>query len=175
MKKSVRLISILLAMLMCLSCASVGVFAEYADYSRPAGSNALDHPVISASQCGSMILDKVDDLLREKDIKGHIGYGINFDYDVTSIDAALSTIHTLVNHKIWSVNTSWVGDIRRLNFNSLLNSPYRTSAGTSDLAILYAMFGFLRDNAERIGKLVDGEWDNGSGEEGRHIHLIAAP
>ena len=162
MKKSVRLISILLAMIMCLSCASVGVFAEYADYSRPAGTNALDHPVINAAQCGSMILDKVDDLLREKDIKGHIGYGINFDYDVTSIDAALRTIHTLVEHKIWSVSTSWVGDIRRLDFSSLLVSPYRTSVGSTDLQILYAMFGFLSDNAERIGKLVDGEWDNGS-------------
>ena len=162
MKKSVRLISVLLAMILCLSCTSVGVFAEYADYSNPAGMNALDHPYISAYQCGSMILDRVDELLAEKDIHGHIGYTINFDYDVRNIDAALSTVHTLVNHKIWSVSTSWVGDIRRLEFRSLLNSPYRTSQGCTDLQILYALFGFLKDNAERIGKLVDGEWDNGS-------------
>lgn len=162
MKKSTRLISVLLAMILCLSCTSVGVFAEYADYSSPAGMNALDHPYISAYQCGSMILDRVDELLAEKDIHGHIGYTIDFDYDVRNIDAALSTVHTLVNHKIWKVSTGWVGDIRRLNFDSLLNAPYRTSQGCTDLQILYALFGFLRDNAERIGKLVDGEWDNGS-------------
>ncbi|MBQ7547842.1 MAG: dockerin type I repeat-containing protein [Clostridia bacterium] len=162
MKKSTRLISVLLAMILCLSCTSVGVFAEYADYSSPAGMNALDHPYISAYQCGSMLLDRVDEMLAEQDIHGHIGYTIDFDYDVRNIDAALSTVHTLVNHKIWKVSTSWVGDIRRLNFDSLLNAPYRTSQGCTDLQILYALFGFLRDNAERIGKLVDGEWDNGS-------------
>ena len=65
MKKSTRLISVLLAMILCLSCTSVGVFAEYADYSSPAGMNALDHPYISAYQCGSMLLDRVDELLEQ--------------------------------------------------------------------------------------------------------------
>lgn len=169
MKKSVRLISILMAMLLCFSCMTTGVWAEYADYTHPASTNSLDHPVISAYQCGSRILDMVDKMLFEmnedKDgkLKGHIGYTLDVDYDLSSIDGALRSIRSLLSCWAWDVvGTSIVGDLKRIDFDSLLASPYRTTVGATDLQILYAMFNFLRDNKNLIGKLIDGQWDNGS-------------
>lgn len=168
MKKSVRLISILMAMLLCFSCMTTGVWAEYADYSHPAGTNALDHPVISAYQCGSLILDKIDKMLydmnEDKDgkLKGHIGYTLDVDYDLSSIDGALKSIRSLLSCWAWdAIGTSIVGDLKRINFDALLASPFRTTVGATDLQILYAMFNFLRDNKNLIGKLIDGGWDNG--------------
>ena len=170
MKKSVRLISILMAMLLCFGTMTTGVWAEYADYSHPAGTNALDHPVISAYQCGSRILDMVDEMLFEmnedKDgkLKGKIGWPLNLSYDLSSVDGALQSIRNLIYSSVWDnpiVTTGSVGDLKRINFDSLLASPYRTTVGATDLQILYAMFGFLRDNKNLIGKLIDGDWDNG--------------
>ncbi len=168
MKKSVRLISILMAMLLCLSCMSTGVWAEYADYSRPAGTNSLDHPVISAYQCGSRILDMVDEMLakmneeKEGKLKGHIGLTLDVDYDLSSIDGALHSIRSLQSCWVWNdIGTGTVGDLKNLNFSALNRSPYRTTEGSTDLQILYALFEFLKDNKLLIGKLVDGEWNNG--------------
>lgn len=168
MKKSVRLISVLMAMLLFFGCMTTGVSAAYADYTHPAGTNSLDHPVISAYQCGSMILDKVDAMLektnKEKDgqLQGHIGYTLDVDYDLTSIDGALRSVRSLQNCWAWdTVGTGILGDIKRVNFSSLNASPFRTTVGATDLQILYALFGFLRDNKTLIGKLVDGKWDNG--------------
>lgn len=170
MKKSVRLISILMAMLLCFSCMTTGVWAEYADYSRPAGTNSLDHPVISAYQCGSLLLDKIDEMLTKMDtdkdgkLHGKIGWPLNLSYDARTIDGALHTVHNLVDSGLldnFLVTEDTVGDLDNVNFNSLLASPYRTTVGSTDLQILYAMFGFLRDNRNLIGKLIDGSWDNG--------------
>ena len=170
MKKSVRLISILMAMVLCFSCMTTGVWAEYSDYSHPAGTNALDRPVISVYQCGSMILDKIDAMLakmdEEKDGKlhGSIGWPLNVSYDLRSIDGALRTVHSLVDSGILDlaiVTETTVGDLDNIRFGSLIASPYRTTVGSTDLQIIYAMCNFLKDNINLIGKVVDGQWDNG--------------
>ena len=170
MKKSIRLISILMAMLLCFGCMTTGVWAEYADYSHPAGNNALDHPVISVYQCGSMILDKIDAMLTKMDadkdgkLHGSIGWPLNVSYDARSIDGILRTVHSLVDSGLMDnilVTESTVGDLDNIRFGSLIASPYRTTVGSTDLQIIYAVCNFLRDNVDLIGKVVDGKWDNG--------------
>ncbi len=170
MKKSIRLISILMSMILCFSCMTTGVWAEYADYSHPASTNSLDHPVISVYQCGSMILDKVDTMLTEMDaekdgkLHGSIGWPLNISYDARTIDGVLRTVHSLVDSGLldnFLVTESTVGDLDNVRFGSLIRSPYRTSVGATDLQIIYAMFNFLKDNKDLIGKVVDGKWDNG--------------
>ena len=57
MKKSIRLLSVLLAMVLCFTCMSVGVSAAYYSYTYPAGFEH-DKAYISVFQCGSIIADK---------------------------------------------------------------------------------------------------------------------
>ena len=99
MKKSIRLLSVLMAMVLCFSCLGTGVSAAYYDYSQPAGYDALEHPYISAFQCGSIIIDKLDEILAEKDMHGDvevIGISLGISYDLRSIDQARETVHTLL-------------------------------------------------------------------------------
>lgn len=165
MKKSVRLLSILLAMVLTFSCFSVGASAAYADYSRPAGYDSLDHPYISAYQCSSMILDMVDQMLAQQNLTGDIDAKVisSFHYDLTSIDKAFDTLIRLFNHDLYKKGTGLLdlGDLERINIASIKTAPTRVAAGRTDMEVLLALFGFLRDNKDLIGKIVDGKWDNG--------------
>lgn len=165
MKKSVRLLSILLAMVLTFSCFSVGTYAAYADYSRPAGYDALDHPYISAYQCSSMILDKVDVMLAEQNLTGDIDAKVvsSFHYDLTSIDKTFDTLIRLFNHDLYKKGKGLLdlGDLEHINISSIKTAPTRVAVGRTDMEVLIALFNFLKDNKDLIGKIVDGKWDNG--------------
>ncbi|MGN0635875.1 MAG: dockerin type I domain-containing protein [Acutalibacteraceae bacterium] len=165
MKKSVRLLSILLAMVLTFSCFSVGTYAAYADYSHPAGYDALDHPYISAYQCSSMILDKVDEMLAEQNLVGDIDAKVvsTFHYDLTSIDKTFDSLIRLFNHDLYKKGKGLLdlGDLENINIASIKTAPTRVAVGRTDMEVLLALFGFLRDNKDLIGKIVDGKWDNG--------------
>ncbi|MCR5484471.1 MAG: hypothetical protein K6F09_02640 [Clostridiales bacterium] len=167
MKRSVRIISVLLAMLMALSTMILGVSAEYADYTNPAGYNSLQHPYISAEQCGSYILDKIDALLYEQDIEGNFDYLVgSLDYDFTSVDKALNTLEDIVNSGLYSFGTGLLnlGDLEDININAIRRSngcPRRTTPGRTDLELFYAITQFLYDNKNLLGRVVDSCWDNG--------------
>ena len=165
MKKSIRLLSLLLAMVLTFSCFSVGASAAYADYSRPAGYDSLDHPYISAYQVSSLLLDKVDAMLAEQNLTGTIDAKVvsAFHYDLTSIDKAFDTLIRLFNHDLYKKGTGLLnlGDLEKIKIGSIKTAPTRVAVGRTDMEVLLALFGFLRDNKDLIGKIIDGKWDNG--------------
>lgn len=175
MKKSIRLISLLLAMVLCFSCMTIGVQAARADYTYPAGKDALEHYYISAEQCATMILDKIDlDVLGSEEnaekLKGKIDVPTilewicsDFSYDLTSIDKAFDTLIRLYDSDIYSLGTKVnLGDLEEINISDIrYGRPTRTSTGNTDLNVLVTVFKFLRTNKDLIGKLIDGKWDNG--------------
>ncbi len=165
MKKSTRIISILLAMVLCFGSFGIGASAAYADYTYPAGYDALDHPYISAYQCGSMILDMIDEMLAEEDLKGTLDVYIYspIDYDLTSVDNAFDTLIDIFESTLYKQGTSIInlGDLEDLSIAAVYAAPRRTTVGRTDLEMVYALLNFLRDNRDKIGKIVDSCWDNG--------------
>ena len=164
MKKSIRLLSVLLAMVLCFTCMSMGVSAAYADYSEPAGFEH-DQAYISLYQCGSIIADKIDAMLaaKEDDLKGHVKV-IDIDYDLTSIDKAHQTVHDLLESGVWKNGSNLVnlGDLENINFNAIESMPLRTATGRTDVEVLTYLLKFLYDNWEIIGRVIDGKFNNGS-------------
>ena len=161
MKKSTRLLSVLLAMVLCFTCFSVGVSAAYADYTHPAGYEH-DKAFISMYQCGSIIADKIDALLAEKGKADSVNLVVTtLHYDITSIDAARNTVHTLTNEGIWKTAKSRIGTLGDLNFDAILAMPARSAAGRTDVEVLTGLLKFLYDNYEIVGMIVDGKLDNG--------------
>ena len=167
MKKSLKVVSILLAMIMGFSCMTMGVSAAYADYSTPAGYDSLDHPYISIAQCGSMLLDYVDNMLAEAgtSLVGEIDaiFWSPVTYNFTSVDNALNSIVGIMNSGLVKDAKGLLnlGDLEKININAIKNSPRRTTPGRADLEIVYALTQFLADNRNIIGRIVDSCWDNG--------------
>lgn len=167
MKKSLKVVSILLAMIMGFSCMTMGVSAAYADYSTPAGYDSLDHPYISIAQCGSMLLDYVDNMLAEAgtSLVGEIDaiFWSPVTYNFTSVDNALNSIVGIMNSGLVKDAKGLLnlGDLEKININAINNSPRRTTPGRADLEIVYALTQFLADNRNIIGRIVDSCWDNG--------------
>jgi len=167
MKKSLKVVSILLAMVLGFSCMTTGAGAAYADYSSPAGYDALDHPYVSIAQCGSMLLDYVDEMLANagSDLVGEIDaiFWSPVTYNFTSVDNALNSIVGIMNSGLVEDATGVLnlGDLERININAIRNSPRRNTVGRTDLEIVYALTQFLADNRNIIGRIVDSCWDNG--------------
>ncbi|MBQ3151355.1 MAG: dockerin type I repeat-containing protein [Clostridia bacterium] len=165
MKKSTRIISILLAMVLCFGTFGVGASAAYADYTYPAGYDALDHPYVSAYQCGSMILDMIDEMLAEEDISGSLDIYIypKITYDLTSVDRAFDTLIDIFESDLYKKGLDIIdmGDLERLTIAAVYKAPRRTTVGRTDLEMVYSLFEFLRDNKQYVGNIVDSCWDNG--------------
>ena len=158
MKKSIRLISVLLAMVLCFSSFSVGVYAAKADITQPAGYDALDHPYISAYQVGTFLLDMIDEMLAEDPIQKHIKFGtIDINIDLSSVDNAVATVKGLRDNDTVKNLSGAAGDIDTINYREVNSIPRRTAEGRTDLEVLYGLLGFLKDNKTLIGKALDGE------------------
>ena len=161
MKKSIRLLSVLLAMALCFTCFSVGVGAAYADYTYPAGYEH-DKAFISLYQCGSVIADKVDALLAEKGKADTVNLVVTkLSYDITSIDAARTTVQNLLNEGVWKLAKSRIGTLGDLNFDAITSMPARNASGRTDVEVITSLLKFLYDNAEIVGMIVDGKLENG--------------
>lgn len=158
MKQSKRIISVLLAVVMLLTVVPVQVFAAHTSYAKPSSYDVLDNPVISPAQAASMILDMLDEMLAEKDMTFELDIKVSSKtIDLRSIDRATSSISSL-----WG--WSWLkfafgvlnfGDLEKLNMNWIQNCPKRTQSGKTDLDVVIALCAFLRDNHEKIGKIID--------------------
>ncbi|NLO45491.1 MAG: hypothetical protein GX107_03195 [Clostridiales bacterium] len=165
MKRSLKVVSVLLAMVMGFSGMTIGVSSAYADYSSPAGYDSLDHPYISIAQCGSMLLDYLDQVLGETDLIGVIDAKLwsPVHYNFTSVDNALNSVIGIMNSGLVkdAKNILNLGDLEKIKITAINNSPRRGTPGRTDLEIVYALTQFLADNKNIIGRIVDSCWDNG--------------
>lgn len=174
MSKLSKVLSVLLAMVLLFSTASVGVEAAYSAYKDGAITryDSIDKPVLTVTQYASMALDEVDRMLGESNIK--IKYDVvgmfELDVDLTSVDAALDSVAR--NLQLVRGNTLDMigGDIKEIDFSALanmnanpvtLNCPKRTTAGKTDIDIILALLKFLKDNSDIIAKVPKGSAANG--------------
>ncbi len=174
MSKLSKVLSVLLAIVLLFSTASVGVEAAYEAYKDAAITryDTIDKPVLTTKQYASMALDEVDRMLGERNLK--IKYDVvgmfELDVDLSSVDNALDSIARNLQLVRGSTLEMIGGDIARINFSALVNMnnnpvtltcPKRTTAGKSDIDIILSLLKFLKDNSDIIAKVPKGSKENG--------------
>ncbi len=163
MKQFKKLLCILLVVLMAFSSISIGVSAAYSDYkTKPAGYDVHGDPVISSAQRASMLLDWVDALLAEKDMDYDYDYVIvKVHIDLRSIDRACSSIYNTLNGNTYDLLCKLgAGDLEDINAR-YLSTNRRTTAGITDIDMLYTVIQFANDNSAIIKKFLTGNLDLG--------------
>ena len=96
LNKLLRFISVIMAAAILAGTLSVGAAAlhhPYLDSDLQSNYNSIDQVTLTADQQASLLLDKVDVMLEDKDI--YIDIPIIGDIDLRSIDSALSSIYDL--------------------------------------------------------------------------------
>lgn len=156
MKKAKKILSALLAMTMLFSVMSVGVEAvryQYKD-SGISNYNAIDQPVLTTNQYGTMLLDELDRMLAKENIVESFDLGglATLTIDASSIDKTRASIIDLwgsVQPLLGLVG----GDVKNLNLSALVNDwKPRDAAGVADIHVLYCLFQFLADNSAILKK-----------------------
>lgn len=164
MKKSTKLLSVLLAVLMIFSTMSVMASAYTKEYKSHeaiealGGYNDIDTVTrLSVDVRADMILDWLDELLA--------GLNLNMDLSVlgtlnaTSIDNALNSIVEIVGGSTFSfaAGIGLLGDVKNLNIDAV-KTYRRGSENTGSEYVLYSLVELLgnSNNVGIIKKVVDG-------------------
>ncbi len=150
MKKSTRILTILMACVMLFSSFTV-VGSAYQAYKDDAIANSyddVDAATFTLEQYASMALDEVDRMLAKEQISLNIYIGT---LDMGSISGTIASVENLLE----SVSTllPLLGDAQDLSI-AALEGDRRNE--TADLEIIYSVFDFLADNAEIFEKYVNG-------------------
>lgn len=154
MKKSTRMIAILMAMVMLFSSFAVvgSAYEEYKGSAIADSYNDVDSPEFTLEQYASMALDEVDRMLAEEEIVVDIYIGT---LDLGSVSGAIASIEELLT----SVSTllPLLGDAEDLTIASLEGKKRECDGGTTkDLDIIKGLLNFLADNAPIFQKYANG-------------------
>ncbi|MBO5859195.1 MAG: hypothetical protein J6R20_05405 [Clostridia bacterium] len=150
MKKSIRILSILMAFAMLIGTFSV-MGSAYQAYKNDAIEkyNDVDAPVFTLEQYASMALDEVDRMLAKEQLSVNIYIGVlnlgSITEAVASVESLLSSVSTLL---------PLLGDAQMLKITPLEGDARGT---TDDLEIIYDVFDFLSINAPVFQKYVSGD------------------
>ncbi len=164
MKKSTKLLSVLLAVLMIFSSMSVMASAYTKEYKTSEavkalnGYNEIDTVTrLSVDVRADMILDWLDEMLAGLNIKQDLS--ILGTLDATSIDSALNSIVEIVGGSTFGFagGIGLLGDLKNLNINAV-KTYRRSSADTGSEYVLYSLVELLgnSDNVGIIKKVVNG-------------------
>ncbi len=149
MKKSIRILSILMAFAMLIGSFSV-MGSAYQAYKNDAIEkyNDVDAPVFTLEQYASMGLDEVDRMLAKEQLSVNIYIGVlnlgSITEAVASVESLLSSVSTLL---------PLLGDAQMLKITPLEGDARGT---VDDLEIIYDVFDFLAINAPVFQKYVAG-------------------
>ena len=156
MRKLSKVLSILLAMVLVFSAASIGVEAQYYAYKDvEVAYDAIDQPILSTEQYASMAMDEVDRMLMKENLTVNETFlALEVKGDFSTVDKALDSVDHIYNQ--FSSALGRLGDVGQLDFDPLLNCPRRNDAGASDLDIFKAIIEFLSVNSGILKKAVDG-------------------
>lgn len=173
MSKSKKLLSMLLATIMVFSTFAVGASAAYADYKDDAitSYDSIDQPIFTTEQLASIALDAVDAMLADMDETSIKIPVLNVTIDYSSIDTALDSLEDIYNGGVWGTVESIAGEVgKELTFAALNTNPdgnfaangcRRTTAGKSDVDVVYSLLAFLNDNSNLLAKYGYGTLDLG--------------
>lgn len=164
MSNAKRFLSVILAMILVCSTLVVGANAAYTAYKDGAIAgqyNALDKPVLTTAQYASAAMDEVDRMLSVEQIKLTRADIVVGELDVTSVDNTMDSVYALVNGRLFQSFSGMLGDLKNLNVNCFA-SVRRTTAGKTDIDVIYAVLQFLYDNKGLVKSFLDGTIDLGS-------------
>ncbi len=162
MKKTTKLISVILAIVMTFSVMSAAIVASAHNYTKVKDFR------LDAEQSATLLLDYVDAMLAENAAKsddgGKFEYSLNLGLtkievliDYSSIDAALSSVTALLD-KYFGVAKGLIGDAKNLDYSDL--KGVQRSGG--DLNLVYAALRFLDKNSGILAKVVKGDLSLGA-------------
>lgn len=155
MKKSIRILSILMAFAMLIGSFTV-MGSAYQAYKNDAIEeyNDVDAPVFTLEQYATMALDEVDRMLAKEQLVVNIYIGVlnlgSITETIASVESLLSSVSTLL---------PLLGDAQMLKITPLEGNARgtATTAGTDDLEIIYDVLDFLSVNAPIFQKYVQGD------------------
>ncbi|MBR2869442.1 MAG: hypothetical protein IKB88_10345 [Clostridia bacterium] len=155
MKKSTRILAILMAFAMLIGSFSV-LGNAYQAYKNDGIEkyNDVDAPVFELEQYATMALDEIDRMLAKEQISLNIYIGVlnlgSVTETIASVESLLSSVSTLL---------PLLGDAQMLKIDALEGDARGKANGenTDDLEIIYDLLDFLSSNAEVFEKYVKGE------------------
>lgn len=148
MKKSTRIISLLLAFMMMVGTMSVAASAYHADYLDSAITdqyNSIDKVDLELEQKASILLDQLDVMLQKEDI--YIDVPLIGSIDLRSTDAALNSIYSITGN--WLFGDLIVGDLGVLeDSRAEISTKRRSSTEYSDMEVIESLVAYLAGCAE---------------------------
>ncbi len=160
MKKSTRIFSLFMALMMLVGSFSV-MGSAYKEYKGDAVNyDDIDAATFTTEQYASMGLDEVDRMLAEANLYVNIYVGT---LDVTSIDNAIASVEDILGKAAMLIGA--LGDAANLSIEPLRGK--RRALGTidgvdADLAIVYSVFDFLSANAGIFENYANGSFSLGA-------------
>lgn len=160
-KKSKKLLSVLLAITLIFGSISVGVSAAYAPYLNDAlvdggNYNTIDQVTLTEAQQASVLLDTVDRALADAAIS--IDIPLIGTLNMTSVDNALQSIYNVTGN--WLYGSATVGDLVVLEtYRSDIASVRRTTADKTDVDVLASVVTYLGHCADTLSKIIDGTFN----------------
>lgn len=143
MKKSTRIISLLLAFMMMMGTMSVAASAVRADYLDSAimnQYNTIDKVELNLNQKASILLDQLDVMLQKEDI--YIDIPLIGSIDLRSTDAALNSIYSLTGN--WLFGDLIVGDLGVLeDSRDEIATVRRSSTDKNDMDVIRSLVRYL--------------------------------
>lgn len=165
MKKSTKLLSVILAIIMIFSSMSVLASAAKANYKTVADLNANKaySPYgtvtrLTTEERLSMVFDYLDSVLETTNIKGGMDLSIlgSLSYDVTSVNGILGTVDSVKN--LLSKNAGLLvtlKDAYTLNQNFDVWQSGMTREGSPQLAIVKELLELLQNNANVLFNILN--------------------
>ncbi len=160
MKKTTKLLCILMAFVLLSSYLAVGASA-YQAYNTPSGYNSIGKPTYTYEQTCSMILDFIDVKLADANINEEVDAKVTkIRLNLTSIDKTYQSLTDLLNNGWLAVGNffSIFGDVKNLDGDAI-EDPRRSK--DSDQTVFYALLEFLKDNKNPVAKVVNDTFDWG--------------
>lgn len=160
MKRTRKILSVLLAVVLAFSTVSAALVAGAADYSKVKDFR------LNAEESATILLDYVDGMLdnlaKTSDNGAKLEYSINLGVtkielliDYSSIDSALSTVYSLLDR--YKSVLRLAGDAGDLKY-SMLKGVQRSGG---DLNVVYALLDLLNANSGLLVKAISGKLDLG--------------
>ena len=154
MKKTTKLLCILLAFVMMSSSLAVGASA-YQAYNTPVGYNSIGKPIYTYEQTCSMLLDFIDAKLFEANINETLDAKVTkIKLNLTSIDNTFQSLTDILNNGWLGVANffSLLGDVKDLDGDAIES---KRRSNTTDEAVFYALLEFLKDNKTPVANIVN--------------------
>ena len=155
MKKSRKILAVLMSIVMLFGTVSMTAAASYSAYLDEAiidRYNSIDKVDLTIEQKASLILDKLDVVLDKADIV--IDLPLIGTLNLTSVDNALSSIYSITGN--WLFGRLTVGDLVVLENNrDEIASVRRASDGNTDLEVITKVVSYLSKCAPDLVDMVD--------------------